>query len=65
MFGAARSDRPGEGESGLLSELLGATVSAERAGESATLSALLCLTQAGADVCASQVIVAEVHLGVL
>jgi hypothetical protein len=65
LSGAARSERAGESESGLLSELLGVTAGAERTSQPATRSALLGLTQAGADVRASQVFVVEVHLGVL
>jgi hypothetical protein len=62
---SARSERPGEGEPGLLGELLGTAAGAEHADQLATRSALLRLTQAGAHLSASQVLVAEVHLGVL
>jgi len=62
---AGRSERPSEGESGLLSELLGAPAGALGTGQTATLTALACLTQAGAHVRAYQVLVDRVHLGVL
>jgi len=61
----ARSERPGECEPGLLGDLLGAAAGSEHSGQLATRSALLCLTQAGAHLSAGQVLVAEIHLGVL
>jgi hypothetical protein len=61
----ARSERPGDGETGLLSEPLGLATGAERAGQTLALPALLRLSQPSGYVRSSQVLVAEVHLGVL
>jgi len=61
----ARSERPGEGEPSLLGEPLGLAAGAERVCELTALPALLCLRQTGADLSASHVLVAEVHLGFL
>jgi hypothetical protein len=56
-----RSERPGERETGLLREPLGLATGAEHAGQLASRPALLCLTQAGADLRAYQVVVVDVH----
>ena len=60
-----RSEGASESEAGLLSELLGVTAGAKRTGQPATRSTLLGLTQAGSHLSASEVLVVEVHLGVL
>jgi hypothetical protein len=65
VVAVARSERPGDGETGLLSELLGLARGAEHAGESLTLSALLGLPQSSGYVRSSQVLVADVHRDVL
>ncbi|MDF1602183.1 hypothetical protein [Nocardioides sp. YIM 152315] len=61
----ARSERPGEGETGLLSELLGLATGGEHADHTLALPALLRLSQPSGYVRSGQVLMAEVHLGVL
>lgn len=54
MFGGALgSERPGDGEPGLLGELLGAATAAEGSGQLATRSALLGRYESGVDLGAS------------
>jgi hypothetical protein len=62
---SSRSERPGEGESGLLGELLGTAAGADRVGQTVPATGLLGLTEAGAHVSAGYVLVVDVHGGVL
>jgi hypothetical protein len=65
VVAVARSERPGDGETGLLCELLGQASGAEHAGQSLALPALLRLPESSGYVRSSQVLVADVHLDVL
>jgi hypothetical protein len=65
VVAVARSERPGDGETGLLGELLGPTAGTEHPGQTLTLSALLRLPQSSGYVRSSQVLVADVHRDVL
>ncbi|ABL81032.1 hypothetical protein Noca_1518 [Nocardioides sp. JS614] len=62
---AARSERAGDGETGLLSELLGPAARVDHAGQLAARSALLRLTQASGYVRSCQEVVAVDHVGFL